>query len=60
MTCNKDCKTCMYGKAIPINTHCLSSGSTCNGDCKHCTLPHITDYAYKCNANTRGITNGIR
>lgn len=41
MTCSKDCKNCIYGKAVKIKITCSAnseSGVTCNGSCENC--PH--------------------
>ena len=49
MTCNKDCKNCMYGKAKPTRFICSRPESTCNGSCNQCQFALITRYEVWCN-----------
>ena len=48
MTCDKNCKTCMYAEVIPTNNVCVQPGITCNGCCSECQNRIVIEYKIKC------------
>jgi len=54
MTCNKDCRNCIYG--VPKTTfRCNSPNSTCAGECYKCPWSSDKQVKYYC---TSGIAHG--
>lgn len=51
MTCNKDCKNCVYGDVKPRTVVCGSNTTTCAGNCDNCIFAIVIEYNIKCKKN---------
>ncbi len=49
MTCNKDCKDCIYAAQIKSFKCNPSYSVTCNGQCTLCSYARVVNITYKCN-----------
>ena len=55
MTCSRDCKNCVYGKAVKVKIACSAnseSGVTCNGECENCRY-NIYQWHFVCDKKDR-------
>ena len=48
MTCNKDCKNCIYGAQKPKLICGVRWQVTCNGNCSSCAYAQISSVEYIC------------
>lgn len=55
MTCAKDCKNCLYGKAVKVKVACSANsegGVTCNGQCENCRY-NVYQWYFVCYRNRK-------
>ena len=48
MTCNHDCRNCIYSEIEILNSRCRGHNMTCNGSCKTCPNLVVINYRFKC------------
>ena len=52
MTCDNDCKNCIYGKPYREKRICTKPNTTCDGECHKCMYKKVMFTKYICTADT--------